>query len=105
MTRSQPRAREPPVPASSWSMPLAILDSRLAEVRTVTDEQVAEAILLLLERSKLLVEGAGAAALAALMSGAKPKGTTCVILSGGNIDPSVLLSVTRAGLTRAGRYL
>jgi threonine dehydratase len=83
----------------------AILDSRLSEVRTVTDEQVAEAILLILERSKLLVEGAGAAAVAALLDGKAPMGRTCVILSGGNIDPSVLLSVVRAGLTRAGRYL
>jgi threonine dehydratase len=83
----------------------AILDSRLSEVRTVTDEQVAEAILLILERSKLLVEGAGAAAVAALLDGRSPKGKTCAILSGGNIDPSVLLSVVRAGLTRAGRYL
>ena len=87
-------------------MTQAILESRLAEVRTVSDEQVAEAILLLLERSKLLVEGAGAAAVAALLSGASSlKGTTCAVLSGGNIDPSVLLSVVRAGLTRAGRYL
>ncbi len=84
----------------------AILDSRLSEVRTVTDEQVAEAILLILERSKLLVEGAGAAAVAALLDASHPPtGTTCVLLSGGNIDPSVLLSVVRAGLTRAGRYL
>jgi threonine dehydratase len=84
----------------------AILDSRLSEVRTVSDEQVAEAILLILERSKLLVEGAGAAALASLLDGSRaPRGTTCIVLSGGNIDPSVLLSVVRAGLTRAGRYL
>jgi threonine dehydratase len=84
----------------------AVLDSRLSEVRTVTDEQVAEAILLILERSKLLVEGAGAAALAALLDGSRTaRGATCIVLSGGNIDPSVLLSVVRAGLTRAGRYL
>lgn len=87
-------------------MTRAILESRLAEVRTVSDQQVAEAILLLLERSKLLVEGAGAAAVAALLSpGPNLAGTTCALLSGGNIDPSILLSVVRAGLTRAGRYL
>jgi threonine dehydratase len=87
-------------------MTRAILESRLAEVLPVTDQQVAEAILLLLERSKLLVEGAGAAAVAALLSAGKNlKGTTCALLSGGNVDPSVLLSVVRAGLTRAGRYL
>jgi threonine dehydratase len=90
------------------AMTQAILKSRLAEVRTVSDEAVAEAILLLLERSKQLVEGAGAVAVAALLgSDPRPKalGTTCALLSGGNIDPSVLLSVVRAGLTRAGRYL
>jgi threonine dehydratase len=84
----------------------AILESRLTEIRTVSDEEVAEAILLLLERSKLLVEGAGAAAVAALLAPEAPiRGHTCALLSGGNIDPSVLLSVVRAGLTRAGRYL
>lgn len=87
-------------------MTRAILESRLAEVRAVTDQQVAEAILLLLERSKLLVEGAGAAAVAALLEPHSARnGITCALLSGGNIDPSVLLSVVRAGLTRAGRYL
>jgi len=87
-------------------MTRAILESRLDDLRTVTDEQVAEAILLLLERSKLLVEGAGAASVAALLGPGKPiRGTTCALLSGGNVDPSVLLSVVRAGLTRAGRYL
>ena len=87
-------------------MTRAILESRLEEVRAVNAEAVAEAILLLLERSKLQVEGAGAAAVAALLTaGPALKGTTCALLSGGNIDPSVLLSVVRAGLTRAGRYL
>lgn len=88
------------------AMTHAILDSRLAELRTVSDEHVAEAILLLLERAKVLVEGAGAVGLAALLDGGPPlRGTTCVLLSGGNIDSSVLLPVVRAGLTRAGRYL
>jgi threonine dehydratase len=87
-------------------MTRAILESRLSDVRTVSDEAVAEAILLLLERSKLLVEGAGAVAVAALLApDANSEGTTCALLSGGNIDPSSLLSVVRAGLTRAGRYL
>lgn len=86
-------------------MTRAVLEPRLAEVRTVSDEQVAEAILLVLERSKLLVEGAGAAAVAALFGAKNANGATCVVLSGGNIDPSVLMSVVRAGLTRAGRYL
>ncbi len=84
----------------------AILEPRLEEIRSVSDEELAEAILLVLERCKLLVEGAGAAAVAALLApGYEPKGAICALLSGGNIDSSVLLSVVRAGLTRAGRYL
>jgi threonine dehydratase len=59
-----------------------------------------------LERTKLLVEGAGAAGVAALLVGKAPSdGPVCVVLSGGNIDPSLLITVMRHGLTRAGRYL
>jgi threonine dehydratase len=84
----------------------AILRSRLADIRTVTDEEIAGAVVMLLERCKLLVEGAGAAAVAALLApDLRPPGTTCAILSGGNIDGSMLLAVVRAGLTHAGRYL
>jgi threonine dehydratase len=83
-----------------------ILDERLAAVVTVTDEQIAEAIVLLLERAKLVVEGAGAAPVAALFAGlAGGAGPVCVLLSGGNIDATVLIQVARHGLTQAGRYL
>jgi threonine dehydratase len=76
------------------------------DVIAVSEEEIAEAILLVLERTKLLVEGAGAAGVAALLSGkAKGEGPLCVVLSGGNIDPSLLITVMRHGLTRAGRYL
>jgi threonine dehydratase len=61
---------------------------------------------LLLERTKLLVEGAGAVGVAALLAGkVEPDGVTAVVLSGGNIDATTLISVTRHGLTLAGRYL
>ncbi len=84
----------------------AILRDRLDEVVTVTDEQISYAILLLLERTKLLVEGAGAASVAALLAGKVPgEDEVCVILSGGNIDPTLLIQVMRHGLTQAGRYL
>ncbi len=84
----------------------AILRDRLDDVVTVTDEQISHAIVLLLERTKLLVEGAGAASLAALLAG-KVQGEeeVCLILSGGNIDPTLLIQVMRHGLTQAGRYL
>ena len=83
-----------------------ILDERLTAVVTVTDEQIALAIVLLLERAKLVVEGAGAAAVAALLAGVVDgDGPVCCLLSGGNIDATVLVQVARHGLTQAGRYL
>jgi len=84
----------------------AILDEVLDDVVSVTDDEICEAIVLLLERSKLVVEGAGAVAVAALLSGkAGGDGPAVAILSGGNIDATVLISVMRHGLTSAGRYL
>ncbi len=84
----------------------AILGELLDEVVTVTDEQISHAMVLLLERTKLLVEGAGAASLAALLARKVPgDDETCVILSGGNIDPTLLIQVMRHGLTQAGRFL
>jgi threonine dehydratase len=84
----------------------AILGELLDDVVTVSDEEISEAIVLLLERSKLAVEGAGAASLAAVLAGrAGGEGTVVPLLSGGNIDPTLLISVMRHGLTVAGRYL
>ena len=84
----------------------AILAELLDEIVTVTDEQISHAIVLLLERTKLLVEGAGAASLAAVLAGKVPgEDEACVILSGGNIDPTLLIQVMRHGLTQAGRFL
>ncbi len=84
----------------------SILGELLDEVVTVSDEQISHAIVLLLERTKLLVEGAGAASVAALVEG-KVAGDdeACAIVSGGNIDPTLLIQVMRHGLTTAGRYL
>jgi len=84
----------------------AILDDVLDDVVSVSDDEICRAILLLLERSKLVVEGAGAVAVAALLSDkAGGEGPAVAILSGGNIDPTVLISIMRHGLTTAGRYL
>jgi threonine dehydratase len=84
----------------------AILRDRLESVVTVSDDEISEAIVLLAERTKLVVEGAGAVGVAALLNGrVAGDGPVCVVLSGGNIDASLLISVMRHGLTRAGRYL
>jgi threonine dehydratase len=83
-----------------------ILDQVLDDLVSVTDDEICRAIVLLLERSKLVVEGAGAVGVAALLAGkAGGQGRAVAILSGGNIDPTVLISVMRHGLTSAGRYL
>ena len=83
-----------------------ILRDRLDAIVTVDDQKIAEAIVLLLERLKLVAEGAGAASVAALLAG-KIEGTgkTVALLSGGNIDPTQLISIARHGLTLAGRSL
>jgi threonine dehydratase len=87
-------------------MTRAILETRLDEVVTVTDDQIAHAIVLLLERVKLVVEGAGAASVAAVLAGrVGGSGPVCSLLSGGNIDAMLLLEVARHGLTQAGRFL
>jgi threonine dehydratase len=89
---------------SDFTMPL--LEDMLDDIVAVTDEEISEAIVLLLERAKLVVEGAGAVGVAALL--ARKVGGTGIaipILSGGNIDPTMLISVMRHGLTVAGRYL
>jgi threonine dehydratase len=83
-----------------------ILHELLDEVVAVDDERISEAIVLLLERTKLVVEGAGAAPVAALCAGLVPgDGPVCCVLAGGNIDASTLVSVMRYGLTVAGRYI
>jgi threonine dehydratase len=89
---------------SDFTMPL--LEDLLDDIVHVSDEQISEAIVLLLERAKLVVEGAGAVGVAALLNGkAGGSGTAVPVLSGGNIDPTMLISVMRHGLTVAGRYL
>jgi threonine dehydratase len=84
----------------------AILRDLLDEIVVVEDEEIAKAIVLLAERSKLVVEGAGAAPVAAVLAGrAGGEGPACAVLAGGNIDATTLASVVRFGLTASGRYL
>ena len=87
---------------------LPLVQRYVDEVVTVSDDQVAQAMVLLLERSKLVVEGAGAVAVAALMHGrveAPAEGTICAVLSGGNVDVSLLSEAIRLGETAAGRRM
>ncbi len=87
---------------------LPLVESFVDEVVTVSDDEIAQAMVLLLERSKLVVEGAGAAGVAALMhEHVKPPehGAVCAILSGGNVDASLLAECIRLGETAAGRRI
>ncbi|MGA1436912.1 MAG: pyridoxal-phosphate dependent enzyme, partial [Ilumatobacteraceae bacterium] len=78
----------------------------LDDILVVQEDSVGEAMTLLLERSKLLVEGGGAVGVAALLAGLLPpvtSGTTCIVLSGGNMDLSTLSGLVRRFETRRGR--
>lgn len=87
-------------------VPFDVLRASGCEIRTVTEEDLSRALLLVAERAKLLVEPSGAAGVAAVMAApGELEGPVVVILSGGNIDPLVLLRVVRHGLASAGRYL
>jgi threonine dehydratase len=92
--------------AEPGTIPFDILTTLLDEVVTVSEESMSTALIHLLERAKMLVEPAGAAAVAALIE--RPtafEGPVVAVLSGGNIDPLVLLDVIRHGLAAAGRFL
>ena len=83
----------------------ALIDRYVDDMIHVGDDAIARAIVMLIEKSKLIAEGAGALAVAALQSGAyRPKGTAVAVVSGGNIDINLLGSIVRAGLADAGRY-
>ncbi|HEY0530200.1 MAG TPA: threonine ammonia-lyase [Actinoplanes sp.] len=89
-------------------LPFAHVSTMVDEVVTVTDDELCTALLMLLERHKMVVEPAGGAAVAALLTGAhvpEPEGPVVAILSGGNIDPMLLMRVIEHGLASAGRFL
>ena len=91
--------------AKPGHIPFELIAKHIDKVVTVTDDEIAKAIVVLLERAKQVVEPAGAAAVAALMSGAiKPKGKTVAVLSGGNIDPLLMQKIIGFGLTASERY-
>jgi len=83
-----------------------IIREAVDQVVTVSEDDIARAMVVLLERAKLVVEPAGAAGVAAILAGAIPAdGTTVAILSGGNIDPLLMQRVISQGLAASDRYL
>ncbi|MBO0611171.1 threonine ammonia-lyase [Myceligenerans salitolerans] len=88
-------------------VPFGLVAGHGVEVRTVSEDLLSRGLLLVLERGKLMVEPAGAAGVAGLLAAAPGEfaGPIVPVLSGGNIDPLVLLRVVQHGLVAAGRYL
>jgi threonine dehydratase len=84
----------------------AIIRDTVDQIVTVADDDTARALVMLLERAKLVVEPAGAVGVAAALTGAvRVDGPTVIVLSGGNIDPMVMERVISRGLTASERYL
>ncbi|MDP9396399.1 MAG: pyridoxal-phosphate dependent enzyme, partial [Actinomycetota bacterium] len=87
-------------------VPFALVRELVDDVRTVSEDSLSRALLLCLERTKLLVEPAGVAAVAALLDDPRAfEPPVVAVLSGGNVDPLLLLRLLRHGLVSAGRYL
>lgn len=91
-------------------LPFNIIKTLVDDVHTVSEDEIARALIFLMERNKLVVEPAGSVSVAALMSGGLTEkygdlGTTVCLLSGGNIDPMLMLKVIQRGLSAAGRYM
>ena len=86
-------------------VPFALIQKHVHDIRVVSEDMLAKAQLQLLERSKLVVEPGGAAAVAAIMDDPTSFETPLVaVLSGGNVDPLVMMRVIRHGLTAGGRF-
>ena len=88
-------------------VPYALVRDLVDGIETVSEEALSRALLFVLERAKLVVEPAGAAAVAHLLerAGRPVHGPVVAVLSGGNIDPLLLLRILRHGMAAAGRYL
>ena len=99
-------------------VPFGIIRRLGTEIVTVSEESISQALLLLLERNKLVVEPAGAVGVAALLEAAQEavsghldsgesqfEPPVVAVLSGGNVDPLLLLRLIRHGLAAAGRFL
>lgn len=91
---------------SVCDLTLAHVQAYVDDVVVVSEEEISQALLLLIERSKAIVEPAGAVGLAAILGGKIPgTGPALAVLSGGNVDPLLLMKLIDHGLSAAGRYL
>ncbi|MGW4981666.1 threonine ammonia-lyase [Streptomyces mirabilis] len=87
-------------------VPFRIVEELVDEVRTVSESHLSSALLLCLERAKLVVEPAGASPVAALLSAPGTfEGPVVALLSGGNVDPLLMQRILRHGMAASGRYL
>lgn len=87
------------------SMTFPIVQEYVDDIVLVNDEEISEAILMMLERAKIMCEGAGAVGVAALLhKRVEPVGKTVILISGGNIDVHTLSIIIERGLIKAGRY-
>ncbi|MFD3493693.1 threonine ammonia-lyase [Streptomyces sp. NPDC058690] len=87
-------------------VPFGLVQELVDEVRTVSEAELSSALLLCLERAKLVVEPAGASPVAALLSDPRSfRGPVVALLSGGNVDPLLMQRILTHGMASAGRYL
>lgn len=92
--------------ARPGDLPFEVIRELVDDVVTVSEDDIARALLALLERAKQVVEPAGAVGVAAILAGkVEASGPTVVVLSGGNIDPMLLQRVVAHGLAASGRYM
>lgn len=92
--------------ARPGDVPFELVQQYVDEFRTVTEDEISRAVLMLLERAKLVVEPSGAAATAAVMNAPHEfEPPVAITISGGNVDSLVLLRIIRHGMAAAGRYL
>ncbi len=92
--------------ARPGDIPFELIQTYVDEFRTVTEDELSRAVLMLLERAKLVVEPSGAAATAAVMNHPHDfEPPVAITISGGNVDSLVLLRIIRHGMAAAGRYL
>jgi threonine dehydratase len=94
--------------AETGSIPFPIIRDLVDRIVLTTEDEIADAMLLLLERKHIVAEGAGAAPLAALMNGSieiRPGSTVVLVISGGNVDSALLFRIIRQSMARQGRIL
>ncbi|MEY3971815.1 MAG: hypothetical protein RLY84_208 [Actinomycetota bacterium] len=103
--KTQPTIADGIAVAKPGKIPFDIISKFVDKVVTVSEDEIAKGMLGVLERNKLVVEAGGAVGVAAVLAKKlKLKGTTAIVLSGGNIDPLLLQRVIRHGLAASDRY-